>query len=100
MLAGRYADALLHAQQALAMDPAHADALTLIGLVCIRSGQYVHAVEWIGRAIRQDPKPDYLSNLGTALKQGGRLNEALQVFDKAIQLKPDDPQAWIRLANM
>jgi tetratricopeptide (TPR) repeat protein len=29
-----------------------------------------------------------------------RLDEALQVFDKAIQLKPDDPQAWIRLANM
>jgi tetratricopeptide (TPR) repeat protein len=99
MLAGRYADAQLHAEQALAIDPAHADALHLIGLLCIRSGQYDHAVEWIGRAIRQDPKPDYLSNLGTALKQGGRLDEALQVFDKAVQLKPDDPQAWIRLAN-
>ena len=100
MLAGRYVDARLYAQQALAIDPAHADALHLIGLLCIRSGQYDHAVEWIGRAIRQNPKPDYLSNLGTALKQGGRLNEALQVFDKAIQLKPDDTQAWIRLANM
>ena len=100
MLAGRYLDAQLHAQQALAIDPAHADALHLMGLLCIRSGQYDHAVEWIGRAIRQNPKPDYLSNLGIALKQGGRLNEALQVFDKAIQLKPDDAQAWIRLANM
>lgn len=100
MLAGRYLDAQLHAQQALAMDPAHADALHLMGLLCIRSGQYDHAVEWIGRAIRQNPKPDYLSNLGIALKQDGRLNEALQVFDKAIQLKPDDAQAWIRLANM
>jgi tetratricopeptide (TPR) repeat protein len=100
MLAGRDLDAQFCAQQALRGDPAHADALHLMGLLCIRSGQYDHAVEWIGRAIRQDPKPDYLSNLGISLKQSGRLDEALQVFDKAIQLKPDDPQAWLRLANV
>jgi tetratricopeptide (TPR) repeat protein len=100
MLAGRYPDAQLCAQQALAADPAHADALHLMGLLCVRSGQYDHAVEWIGRAIRQNPKPDYLSNLGIALKLHGRLDEALQVFDKVIQLKPDDPQAWLQLANV
>jgi tetratricopeptide (TPR) repeat protein len=99
MLAGRNLDAKLCAEQALAADPACADALHLMGLVCLHSAQYDHAVEWIGRAIRQNPKPDYLANLGIALKQGGRLEEALQVFDKAIQLKPDDAQAWLRLAN-
>ncbi len=100
MLAGRYLDAQLCAEQALAVEPAHADALHLMGLLCIHSGQYDHAVEWIGRAIGQDHKPDYLSNLGIALKQSGRLEEALQVFDKAIQLAPDDPQAWVRVANV
>lgn len=76
MLAGRGADAQLCAQQALVIDPDHADALHLMGLLCVRSGQYDHAVEWFGRAIRQNPKPEYLSNLGIALKQGGRLDEA------------------------
>jgi tetratricopeptide (TPR) repeat protein len=99
MLAGRYVDALLCAQQALAAEPTHADTLHLMGLICIRSGQHDHAVEWIGRAIRQNPKPDYLANLGIALKQSGRLEEALQVFDKAIQLTPDDAEAWLRLAK-
>jgi tetratricopeptide (TPR) repeat protein len=79
MLAGRYPDAQLCAQRVLALDPAHADALHLMGLLCVRSGQYGHAVEWIARAIRQVPKPDYLANLGIALKQAGRLDEALQV---------------------
>jgi tetratricopeptide (TPR) repeat protein len=50
--------------------------------------------------IRQVPKPDYLANLGIALKQAGRLDEALQVFDKAVQFKPDDPQAWLRMADV
>ena len=100
MLAGRYLDAQLSAQQALALDPDHADALHLIGLVCVRSGHYDHAVEWITRAIRLVARPDYLANLGIALKQSGRPDEALQVFDKAVQLKPDDSQAWLRLANV
>jgi tetratricopeptide (TPR) repeat protein len=100
MLAGRYLDAQLCAQQALAVEPAHADALHLMGLLSVHSGQYDHAVEWIGRAIRQNPKLDYLSNIGIALKQAGRLDEALQILDKVIQLQPDDPQAWLRLANV
>jgi tetratricopeptide (TPR) repeat protein len=100
MLVGRHLDAQLCAEQALAVDPGCADALHLMGLLCLRSEQYDHAVEWIGRAIRKSPRPDYLSNLGIALKQGGRLDEALQVFDKAVQLKPDAPEAWLRLAGV
>ena len=68
MLDGRHLDAQLCAQRVLAADPAHADALHLMGLLCVRSGQYDRAVEWIGRAVRQNPRPDYLSNLGIALK--------------------------------
>jgi len=45
-------------------------------------------VEWITRAIRQNPKPDYLSNLGTTLERQGRHEEALKVFDKTLQLSP------------
>ena len=60
MRTGQYLDAQLCCQQALALDPGHADALHLMGLLYLNGGQYDHAVEWIARALRQDPKPEYL----------------------------------------
>jgi tetratricopeptide (TPR) repeat protein len=90
--AGRHLDAQIACQQALAIDSGHADSLHLMGLVSLQAQQYDHAVEWLSRAILQDPRTDYLSTLGIALKQMGRLDEALRVFDKAVQLKPDDAE--------
>jgi tetratricopeptide (TPR) repeat protein len=52
MPGGRYRDARLCRQQALAADPNHADALHLMGLLSLQAKQYNHAVEWIARAIR------------------------------------------------
>jgi tetratricopeptide (TPR) repeat protein len=98
--AGRYLDAQRCCQQALAIDAEHAEILHLMGLVSCHAKQYDHAVEWISRAIRRDPKPEYLSSLGTALAQLGRREEALKAFDKAVQLKPDDAELWRNLANL
>jgi tetratricopeptide (TPR) repeat protein len=94
--AERWVDAQICCQQALHIDPTHADTLHLLGLLSFRAGRHDHAVEWFSGAIRRDPKPDYLSNLGVTLKQMGRLHEALQVFDKATQLKPEDAELWKR----
>jgi tetratricopeptide (TPR) repeat protein len=97
---GRYLDAQLSCRQALAVDPDHADTLHLMGLLSLQSEQHDHAVEWISRAIRRDPKPVYLRSLGTALLKQGRHEEALQVFDKAVQLKPDDADLWRNLGDV
>ena len=98
--AGRFLDAQSCCQQALAINPSHADTLHLMGLLSARSQHYDHAVEWITRAIRQSPKPEYLTSLGTTLQQQGRLEEALQVLDKAVQLGPDDAKGWISLGRI
>jgi tetratricopeptide (TPR) repeat protein len=90
--AGRHLDAQLACQQALAIDAGHADSLHLMGLLFLHTRQYDHAVEWLSRAILQDPRTDFLSTLGIALKQMGRLDDALRVFDKAVQLEPDDAE--------
>ncbi|MBV9560131.1 MAG: tetratricopeptide repeat protein [Bradyrhizobium sp.] len=97
--AERYLDAQICCEQALEIDPDHADSLHLMGLLSFPHGLYDDAVEWIARAIRRHPKPDYLSNLGTALKRQGRHEEALRVFDKAVQLAPDDAGLWARLGD-
>jgi tetratricopeptide (TPR) repeat protein len=99
MRAGRHLDAQVYCQQALALDGDHADTLHLMGLLAFQSRQYDQAVEWISRAIRRDPRPAYLSSLGTTLLHQGRREEALKVFDKAVQLKPDEADPWRDFGN-
>ncbi len=98
--AGRHLDAQVCCQQALAIDASHADTLHLMGLVCLGAGQFDHAVEWIVRAIRHNPKTEFLSTLGTALQHQGRHEEALKAFDKAVQLKPEDAELWKNLGSV
>ena len=100
MQGGRYLDAQVCCQQALAVDSNHADSLHLIGLLSLQAKQCDHAMEWISRAIRQDPKPEYLSSLGIALQQQGRHQEALKALDKAVQLKPEDSALWKNFGNV
>jgi tetratricopeptide (TPR) repeat protein/ADP-heptose:LPS heptosyltransferase len=98
--AQRHLDAQLCCQQALELDPDHADTLHLMGLLSLHARQYDHAVEWISRAIRQYPRPDYLASLGTTLREQGRHDEALKVFDKAIQLSPDNAELWKQMGDI
>jgi len=98
--AGRLLDAQLCCEQALTAEPGHADSLYLMGLISLQSRQHDHAVAWLSQAIRQTPKIDYLTSLGFTLKQMGRLDDALAVFDKAIQLKADDAELWKHLGGV
>jgi tetratricopeptide (TPR) repeat protein len=97
--AEQYLEAQVCCQQALAIDPNHADTLHLMGLLSLQTRQYDHAVEWIARAIQQNPKPEYLVSLGRTLQFQGRHQDALNTFDKAVQLKPDDAELWKNLGG-
>lgn len=97
---GHPLDAQLCCSQALAIDPQYPDALHLMGLIALGGGQLDHAVEWIARAIRQDPKPGYLASLGTTLQRQQRYQEALDVFDKAVQLRPGDAWLWRSMGDV
>jgi tetratricopeptide (TPR) repeat protein len=93
-------DAQLCCQQALAIDPHHADTMHLLGLLSLHAAQYELALEWLSRAITQDAKPRYLLSLGNLLRRQGRLDEALRAFDKAVQLAPDDWDAAMQRASV
>jgi tetratricopeptide (TPR) repeat protein len=99
MRAERYLDAQICCEQALAIDPEHAETLHLMGLLSLHATQYDHAVEWMSRAIARDPRPEYLFSLGTALRHQKRFQEAVNVFDKAVQLKPDKAELWTGLGK-
>jgi len=84
---------------ALEKGPQTPELLHLMAVMCLGAGQFDHAVAWASRAIRMNPEPAYLTTLGAALRGEGRRDEALQVFDKAVQLKPDDAGLWSQLGD-
>ncbi len=91
---GRHLDAHACYQQALGIDAEHTDAQHLMGLLFLQARQYNEALAWIVRAIQRAPKPEYLASFATVLQQHGRCDEALNVIDNAIQLRPDDSELW------
>jgi tetratricopeptide (TPR) repeat protein len=97
--AGRHLEAQLCCVQALKDDPDHVDSLHLMGLLFLHARQYDHAIEWIARANRLNPKAEYLVSLGIALTQQGQHGEALKAFDALVAITPDDPEAWLRHGN-
>lgn len=97
---GRLAEAELCCQQALTLDEQHPDALHLLGVLCFHAQQPDAAVEWIGRAVRQAPKADYLLSLATVLERQGRLEDARQHYSHALRFRPDDAGLWNHLGNL
>jgi Flp pilus assembly protein TadD len=99
MRAGKFLEAQILCRQLLERNPDNPEILHLMALVCFNAGQFDHAVEWASRALRTNAKPAYLTTLGTALLNLGRRDDAVRVFDKAVQLKPDGASLWSNLAN-
>ncbi len=92
------ADALY--SRILSVDPDHADALHLSGLIAFQRGDNRLAVEYIGKAISRNPSaPLYHSNMGSALLNLDEYEKAVDCFEEAISLDPDYADAWGNLGN-
>lgn len=74
----------------LELQPHHADAQHLAGVVAYQTGNLVEAVERMGRAIELNPgMVAAYSNRGLALRDLRRSAEALDSYDLALKLKPE-----------
>src|SRR5215472_11521494 len=93
--AGRTLDAQVCGQQALTADPEHADSLHLMSLVTIDAEHFDLAAEWARRAVAQDLKPQYLYTLGSVLRQQRCFEDALAIFEQALQIRPDAAALWL-----
>ena len=75
----------------LQFDPAHVDALHLLGLIRHQSKRFAEAIELIQRAISLKGSPCSVlqTNLGAAFQESCRYDEAEDCFRRALQTKPD-----------
>ena len=91
--------ALLY-RQVLASDPAHADALHLLGLVALQQNRQPEALELIGKAIAQrSDVAQYHFHLGFALQALGDLDGAVAGYTRAQALNPKDPNIYNNMGN-
>jgi len=81
-------------EQIIEIDPAHSDALHLLGFIAHQMGRNNQAEDLITKAIRILPGyPFYYNSLGLVFKEKGKLKEAMTCYSKALELKPDLTEA-------
>lgn len=96
-----FATAMQIAKQILAVKPASVDALNLLGLAQLRSGQNQAAVESFKRALAVDSgAPPLHCNLALALQATCEQAQAEREFRVAIELQPDMVEAQLGLARL
>ncbi len=88
---GRLAEAERSYLRILQFDSEHVDALHLLGLVRHQSKRHIEAIELIQKAIavKATPCSVLLTNLGAALQESSRPDEAEDSYRRALQVKPD-----------
>jgi tetratricopeptide (TPR) repeat protein len=92
--AGRLQEAVSLYNKVLAEDSRHFEALHLLGMASIQTGQPAAAVDLLERAIRVNPNVAAThSLLAAAFHPLGRRAEALASYDRAVALQPD-PEAF------
>jgi tetratricopeptide (TPR) repeat protein len=76
-------------RRVLAINPAHADATLLLGLVALQQGNPALGLELFSRATQLDPERAlYHANLGEAYRMLGRHEKAVASFQRALALDP------------
>lgn len=97
---GRLDDAERGYRATLDIDPAHVDALHLLGVLRHQLGAHAEAADLVGRAANLRPQDAALQlNLGNALKALGQLDGAIERFRNALTLAPTFPLAHYNLGN-
>ena len=84
----------------LGVEPNHADAIHLLGVIAHQVGKHEVAVQYIERAIRlQGSVAPFHNNLGEAFRALRRISEALACYRRALELRSDYADAHGNLGN-
>lgn len=91
--AGRLQQAEEGYRQILQLDPRHADALHLLGMVLHQLGSHEPAIEMMNRALALQPETIvFYTNLGAVYHATGKLEEAVASYRRALHINPDQAE--------
>jgi predicted O-linked N-acetylglucosamine transferase (SPINDLY family) len=97
---GKLDEAASRYRKVLALQPGHFDAVHLLGLTALQKNQPERALEFIGAALRIDPRnASALLNYGSALSRLGRYEAAVTSLSQAIASSPGFADAFFNRAN-
>ncbi|MDJ0947676.1 MAG: tetratricopeptide repeat protein [Alphaproteobacteria bacterium] len=92
--AGRLAEAEAGYRQVLTVDPSQGDALHLLGVLALQSGDAEEAVRRLEPVVGRYPDvADFRTNLANALQACGRTEEAAQHYRRTLELAPNHAAA-------
>lgn len=72
----------------LEKDPRHPDALHLLGLIELQTGQEAAAIDLLTRAATVSPTAEFFSDLGMACMECGDVDAARQALSQAVAINP------------
>lgn len=82
----------------LSVNPNHADALNLLGVISCQTSHHAQGIPLFKKAILQNPEQaSYHYNLGNALKDLGKSKESIPYYRQAFKLRPNYPEAFHNL---
>jgi tetratricopeptide (TPR) repeat protein len=97
---GRTKEAETALSKALADDPSNALIYNALATLYVNDGEYQKALVTSENGVRQAPGlPELHYTLGLSRYQVGRYDEAAQALERALELKPDFPDATLWLGN-
>lgn len=98
--AGQFTQAEPLYLQVIALQPRHADAHHMLGVLYYQTNLPEKAVQYIAQALVIQPRHvDYLNNYALALRADNQLQAAVKSFQQAVLLQPKDLDVQQNLAN-
>jgi protein O-GlcNAc transferase len=96
---GRAAEGLEWLTQAKRRAPQSARVTGNLGIAQKRNGLTSEAIATYREAIALEPQPAVLLNLARAEREAGRLDPAIEAFQRVVELERNAPDAWSMLSN-
>ena len=85
----------------LDFEPKHVVGNNLLGLLCLQTGEFLRAIEYIETALSVNPKDAQAhANIGLAFQELKQVDKAVEHFKQSISLAPNNPGTHNNLGNM
>ena len=86
-------------EQAIALDPSHWKAHNNLALASVDLGELELAEAYFRESLAIEPQPAIYNDLGFVLERQGLLYEAIEMYEKSLELEPGDATAHYNLGS-